>query len=521
MAHSSLLGGHLGTKKTKAMVNRHFTWPGLGKDVATWCKACERCQLTAKHSSKVAPLHPLPVITEPFHKLAFDLVGPLPRTKRGHKFILTTMDYGTKFPDAVPFRKVDAETVATAMVDIFSRYGLPREILTDQGTVFTSSLMCQLCQLLQITRVKTSPYHPQTDGMLERWHATLKGMLRKARDLGKEWDDLLPYCLFAYRSAPHTNTGIAPFELLFGRNIRGPLEVLKSGWMGGEIAEKSIVGWVAGLKKKLQATAAIVEQKELEAKTRMKKSYDKRATLISFKPGDMVLMRIPQLQAKLQDTWDGPFEVLSQVSPVTYVIAVPNRRKRKKTVHVNMLKYWTTPDASVLSILLLHDEEDEEIVSTVKDDEHPLTEQQRHQLNQTLLQWEKTLNPEPGKVSTTVHVINTGSSSPTIVPQYRIAPAWKEPLRDELRSMAKTGIIHPSLSPWSSPVLPVKKKDGTIRVCVIRVCVDFRKLNAATNPTRMKCLALMTSLINWGRQKFCQNWISPKVFIKSPSILMT
>ena len=124
--------------------------------------------------------------------------------------------------------------------------------------------------------------------MLERWHATLKAMLRKARYLGKEWDDLLPYCLFAYRSAPHTNTGIAPFELLFGRNIRGPLEVLKSGWMGGEIAEKSIVGWVAELKKKLQATAAIVEQKELEAKVRMKKSYDKRATLISFKPGDMV-----------------------------------------------------------------------------------------------------------------------------------------------------------------------------------------------------------------------------------------
>ena len=159
------------------------------------------------------------------------------------------------------------------------------------------------------------------------------------------------------------------------------------------------------------------------------------------------------------------------------MIAVPNRRKRKKTVHVNMLKHWITPDASVLSILLLHDEEDEEIVSTVKDDEHPLTGQQRHQLNQTLLQWEKTLNPEPGKVSTTVHVINTGSSSPTIVPQYQIAPAWKEPLRDELRSMAKTGIIRPSLSPWASPVLPVKKKDGTIRVCV-----DFRKLNAATIP---------------------------------------
>ena len=253
--------------------------------------------------------------------------------------------------------------------------------------------------------------------------------------------------------------------------------MLKSGWMGGEIAEKSIVRWVAELKKKLQATAAIVDHKELEEKARIKKSYDKRATLISFKPGDMVLMWKPQLQANLQDTWDGPFEVLCQVLPVKYVIAVPNHRKHKKTVHVNMLKHWTTPDASVLSVLLLHDEEDEEIVSAVKDDEHPLTEQQRHQLNQTLLQWEKTLNSEPGKVSTTVHVINTGSSSPTIVPQYWIVPACKEPLRDELRFNAKTGIIRPSLSPWSSPVLPVKRKDGTIRVCV-----DFHILNAATIP---------------------------------------
>ena len=144
-SHSSLMGGHLGCKKTRAMIRRHFSWPGMGKDVQHWCRACERCKLVAKQNHKVAPLVPLLVVMTPFERLAFDLVGPLPRTKRGAKYLLTTMDYGTKFPDAGPLRKVDAQTVAEAMIDIFSRYGLPNEILTDQGSVFTGSLMRELC----------------------------------------------------------------------------------------------------------------------------------------------------------------------------------------------------------------------------------------------------------------------------------------------------------------------------------------------------------------------------------------
>ena len=139
------------------------------------------------------------------------------------------MDYGTKFPDAVPLRKVDAQRVAETMIDIFSRYGLPNEMLTDQGSVFTSSLMRELCDKLQIRQIKTSPYHLQSDGMLECWHATLKSVLRKATAGKHDWDELLQYCLFAYRSILHSNTGFTSVELLFGRHVRGPLEVLKAG----------------------------------------------------------------------------------------------------------------------------------------------------------------------------------------------------------------------------------------------------------------------------------------------------
>lgn len=154
-----------------------------------------------------APLIPLPVITVPFSRLAFDVVGLLPRTKSGHKYILTC---ASKYPEAIPLKKVDAQSVAEAMAEIFSRTGLPDEVLTDQGSVFMSALCNQMCQLLQIKTLKTSPYHPHTDGMLERWHALLKSMLKKAQGDRKDWDKYLKYLLFAYRSTPHSVTGFTP-----------------------------------------------------------------------------------------------------------------------------------------------------------------------------------------------------------------------------------------------------------------------------------------------------------------------
>ena len=120
-----------------------------------------------KNPTKV-PLHPLPAIWTPFSKVAFDLVDPLPRTSRRHRYILTCICLGSKYPDDIPLTKVDATTVADAMLDIFSRIGIPAEILTDQGSVFMGQLTKQLCSMCKIKHIRTYPYHPQTDGALER-----------------------------------------------------------------------------------------------------------------------------------------------------------------------------------------------------------------------------------------------------------------------------------------------------------------------------------------------------------------
>ena len=176
-----MLGGHFSHTKTTELLNRRFTWPRMSVDVKKLCSQCVLCQKASRAGVGKAPLHPLPVLDVPFSKLAFDLVGPLPRTKSGYKYLLTSICLASKYPEAIPLKRVDVETVAEGLCEVFSRTGIPSQILTDQGSVFTSRLMKQLCHILDIKHIKSSPYHPESNGCLEHWHATLKGALRKYR----------------------------------------------------------------------------------------------------------------------------------------------------------------------------------------------------------------------------------------------------------------------------------------------------------------------------------------------------
>ena len=273
-ARHSPLAGHLGRKKTEAKLLRDFFWPGLGRDVGTMCAQCPECQKGNKNKKQRAPLVPLPVIDESFRRIAMDIVSPLKRTTSGHKYILTVMDYATHYPEAIPLKNTDAKTVAEALCQVFSRLGLPEEVLSDQGTNFMSDLMKMVFQLLSIKHLKTSPYHPQTNGMIERFHATLKSMIRKLCTQPKEWDKWLPYVCFAFRDSPHTATGFSPFELLFGRNVRGPLTLLKEQWTAKSHTPQSFVN---SLQERLQETAELARKNEERAKRKEKSWYDAKA----------------------------------------------------------------------------------------------------------------------------------------------------------------------------------------------------------------------------------------------------
>ncbi len=136
--------------------------PGMEAEVKRFCQACPTCQRTSPRKPPLSPLIPLPIIEVPFERIGMDLVGPLPKSARGHEHILVIVDYATRYPEAVPLRKATAKSIARELFLLCSRVGIPAEILTDQGTPFMSRLMADLCTLLKVKQLRTSVYHPQT-----------------------------------------------------------------------------------------------------------------------------------------------------------------------------------------------------------------------------------------------------------------------------------------------------------------------------------------------------------------------
>ena len=167
-----------------------FHWRGMYKDVARYCRSCDIYQKTvSKETVQKALMRNIPVVNVPFKLVAVDLIGPIePASEAGHRYILTLADYATRYPEAVPLKRIDTETVAEALMDIYSRLGVPEEILSDQGTQFISICMKEVCRLLGVTQSTATPYHPMCNGLVEKFNGTLKKMLKRlCNEKPKQW----------------------------------------------------------------------------------------------------------------------------------------------------------------------------------------------------------------------------------------------------------------------------------------------------------------------------------------------
>lgn len=151
LSHSIPWAGHLGQQKTFARMVPRFYWPQQFADTVQYYKACPQCQLTApSRKGERAPLITMPVIDIPFSCMAMDIVGPLERSSSGHKYILVVCDYATRYPEAFPLKKIRARQIVNCLIQLFSRVGIPTEIITDQGTNVTSKLLKEVYSLLGI-----------------------------------------------------------------------------------------------------------------------------------------------------------------------------------------------------------------------------------------------------------------------------------------------------------------------------------------------------------------------------------
>ena len=482
------LAGHFGVKKTKKMIAQHFYWRKMGSDIARFCKTCPQCQAYSNSPDKRPPLKPLPVITDPWERLAMDIVGPLNRTPSGNRFILTLMDFGTRFPEAIPLRSTDAKTTCNALMEAFSNFGVPKEILSDNGTNFVAAVTQQLLKELHCVQLKISPYHPQSNGMLERAHAVLKKTLVKLGATKSDWDRYLPHTLMAMRSAPHTALGVSPFHLMFGRDARTPLAVLKEKMTLKKQVPRNVLDYMEDLYKKMETSQKIVEEMDTKAKAKSKKQ---KAKMDPLKEGELVLAMTPTGKLGTLCKWEGPYRIKRRLTDMTYLVEAPVRGKLgKRRCNRQSLKRYFVRVAATRVITATADEEgidkmrlDHGGDAVVTDDTkweklelgRELGKEQKEELSALLNKYSDVFQDKPGKATVNPVSIPTGSSSPVTTYPYRTPNRWKDKIQTEIDTLLEYGIIEPSTSPWASPIVPVPKPGGDVRMCV-----DYRKLNKVT-----------------------------------------
>ena len=241
-------------------------------------------------------------------------------------------------PEAVPLKKIDAETVAEALVDIFSCLGVPKEILSDLGTQFVSDCMREVTRLLSIKRLTTTPYHLMCNGLMEKFIGSMKSMLKRlCSEQPRQWQRYINPLLFAYREVPQESTGFSPFELLYGRAVRGPMTILKQLWTK-EVQEregKNSYQYVFELQEKLEDTPKLTQSELEKAQQKGKHYHDCKSKVRKFQPDEKVVVLLPTDHDKLLMQWKGPVEVSSVVGLNDYKVKV---KDKEKVYQANLLK---------------------------------------------------------------------------------------------------------------------------------------------------------------------------------------
>ena len=354
LAHETLMSGHLGIKKTMDRVLTEFFWPGVCGDVARFCKSCDIYQRTIQKGrvTKV-PLGKLPQIDTPFTRVAVDIVGPIePRSDRKSRYILTMIDYATRYPEAVALPGIETGRVAEALVEIFSRLGIPSEMLIEHDSKITIDVMREVSRLLSLQDLTTIPYQSTGKGPVEKFHDTLKQILREmCVERPNDWDRYLPALLFAVREVPQESLGFPPFELLYGRNVRGPMQILKELWSVEETDQRALLTYqyVIDLKERLERTCKLAQDIVRKMDVKQNASYDKRARSRKLDVGDKVLLLLPNECNKLLLQWNGPYEVVEVVNVMNYKI---NVKGVVNTYPANMIKQYVQRQKNVTSAVV-------------------------------------------------------------------------------------------------------------------------------------------------------------------------
>jgi transposase InsO family protein len=342
LAHSGMTGGHLGVRKTMAQVQKRAYWPQWREFVRLVVRQCPVCARVFRGTPPRQGRMQTMTVGAPMERIGVDITGPHPVSATGYKYILTVVDHFTKWAEAYPIRNQEASTVARVLTkEFFSRFGCPRQILTDQGPNFESKLFQDLCRRLDIDKVRTSPYRPSTNGVVERFHRTLNSMLTKVvSDNHRDWDLHLPFVLTAYRASESESTGYTPNRLFLSREVVLPIDLVVGDSLVApklQTADDFVETQMERIQEDFSQARQLLQKKASVRAFR----YDLRVKEVVFLPNDRVWYFYPRKRVGIKDKWaswyTGPFVVEKCVTPVLYKI-----RKTPKSqalyVHVDKLK---------------------------------------------------------------------------------------------------------------------------------------------------------------------------------------
>ena len=322
------------------------------KEIKEWLLTCPECQQRRNPKNK-PPLLPRPGVTanKPFQVVAVDIIGPLPQSTEGFKWILVFIDVFTKFAEAFPLRGIGGRTVAKIFIEqIVCRYGAPRALLSDLGRQFIGKIAQATYRLLTVKKLNTSGYHPQTNGLCERFNSTLKIMLRMYIDLDRQnWSKFIPYCVFAYNTSVQETTKHTPYYMVFGRGATLPIDVMTR--TDDEVytnEDEFIKKRIINMRLAHQFAEAAHRKIHLKYLANLEASKHEK-----YEVGDKVYCKIytPKLGVPMKQAllWHGPYIIL-EVKPngVNYII----RRFKKKAkelflVHVKNLRPFHVIETSL------------------------------------------------------------------------------------------------------------------------------------------------------------------------------
>lgn len=313
--HDAPTAGHLGVAKIIARAAEHYYWPGMFREVAAYVKTCRNCQKHKADQHRSAGKMHATNITRSWEQVTVDLVGPLPRSRRGHTWLLSMQDRFTKWTEFVPLRRASADAVTQAITNhVILKHGRPGSILTDNGTQLRSHQLEERLAKSGIRHVTTPAYAPHCNPV-ERTNRTIKTMISQYvnRD-HRTWDEHLPELQFAYNTAVHDATGFIPVYLNHGRELASPAEA-----EGRQAAPET----PDEMHQKLQAVYELVRINLAKVFQKQRKYYDLRRRAWRPQIGEWVLKKehpiskkADAFNAKLAPKYSGPYEVRNYVSPV-------------------------------------------------------------------------------------------------------------------------------------------------------------------------------------------------------------